>query len=236
VVDELPDEGRPRRVGRVVRIVRAQAGVRDELDRAGAQRVLRVQWATLGAECHQRLLDPLTRLSERRQVWKQPSEVLPIGGDESAARGCPHERTRQSRRSAPAERKSACPGTNSRQESASAIASRQRSAIVLLGHLNPPPAALVLSAPRRRKPYADSGRADNPEVIPRASGREMWRRAPSQRPGGSHDPCPRRDLPLRRRRRATVSSSTYDRWAATRRPTIGSSSRRRTASMATATE
>jgi hypothetical protein len=149
VVDELPDEGRARSMARVVGIVRAPARVDDELDRAGAELVLGVQRAALRAQRPQRFLDALSRRSERRQVWKQPSKVLPIGRDESAARGCPHERTRQSRRSAAAQRQGARTCTGSRQKSAPAIASRQRSAIVLLGHLNPPAAAQVLSAPRR---------------------------------------------------------------------------------------
>ena len=74
VIDELPQKRRPRRVTRIVRIVHAQAEIRDQQPRPLAQVVVRVERPARRAQRAQRIPDPVRRRREDGQVGKEPAE------------------------------------------------------------------------------------------------------------------------------------------------------------------
>ena len=78
VVDELAEEGRPRRVAGVVGIVGAQRGVDDQRLGSRRQRIGGVQQAAGPAQLAQRRLD-LRRLPRERRQPEDPPEVLGAG-------------------------------------------------------------------------------------------------------------------------------------------------------------
>jgi hypothetical protein len=79
VVEELAEERRPRRVGRVVGVVDAQRRIDDQLLWAGLERVPGVEEAAGLAQLAQRRLDLRALPRERRQP-EDPTEVLGRGG------------------------------------------------------------------------------------------------------------------------------------------------------------
>ena len=96
MVEELAEERRTGRVRGVVRIVRAQRQVHDQLPRPCRQRVVRIEKPTRLAELDQRSLDPSALPGERRQA-EDPPELI------RAARGaltpvCRTRRGSQARR------------------------------------------------------------------------------------------------------------------------------------------
>ena len=90
VVDELPEEGRSGRVLGVVRIVRGERRVGDELDRPRRERVVRVEQPSGLPELTERVLDLRALARERRQVEEQPREAPRV--DDAVARDAPRTR------------------------------------------------------------------------------------------------------------------------------------------------
>src|SRR5206468_444788 len=79
VVEELPHEGGPRRVGRVVPIVGAESGVDDQRYGAGGQVIVGVEDSSGLADVHERRSYDVRRGCERGKGRKYPSEVLGMG-------------------------------------------------------------------------------------------------------------------------------------------------------------
>jgi hypothetical protein len=78
MVEELAEERRAGRLRGVVRVVRAQRQVDDQLFRPCRQRVVRIEKPTWLAELDQRSLDPSAVDGERRQP-EDPPEVISAG-------------------------------------------------------------------------------------------------------------------------------------------------------------
>jgi hypothetical protein len=79
VIEELAEEGGPRRLARVVRVVRAQREIDDQRLGPRRQRIGGVEQAAGPAELAQRRLDARAVLRERRQP-EDPPEVIATGG------------------------------------------------------------------------------------------------------------------------------------------------------------
>ena len=122
MVDELTHEGRARRVGRVVPVVRAEAEIGDQEHRPLAEIVLRIEQTARLPQLEQRGLDVSRRLRERRQAREAPSERRRARGDGRTSSRLRREGSGEASRHRDRARTDAGPP----QESAPAIARARR--------------------------------------------------------------------------------------------------------------
>jgi hypothetical protein len=86
VIDELAEERRAGRVRRVIRVVRAQARIGDQLHGARAQLIRGVEQPTRSRQRDERLHDAVARRRKRLQIGKEPPEMLRRRRREAAPR------------------------------------------------------------------------------------------------------------------------------------------------------